>query len=362
MLKGNRGEWSEIYVFFKLLAEGKLYGADGKFEKMEDVYYPILKILRNKNEGWEYLRNSEIKVVDGKTKKVIAKFPFGIFEKNAKIVFEKIKSQKKNNIKIPEIEEFLQEIKCGNIKANSRDKRDITLVVHDLKIGCVQSLGFSIKSEVGSSSTLFNSSQTTNFTFEIKGNGLSDKDIARINRIGKENKRNKYRKKVAEILSSGNKLVFFGMEDNNFKANLQIIDSKLPEILGNIILYYYSGKGIALKELAEKLEKDNPCNLESEKGHLFYHYKLKNFLTDVALGMTPSAIWQGKYDATGGYIIVKKDGDIICYHIFNRNEFQEYLINSTRLETPSGSKHGFGKIYKEKGKLLIKLNLQVRFM
>ena len=28
MLTGNKGEWSEIYVLFKLLAEGKLYAAD----------------------------------------------------------------------------------------------------------------------------------------------------------------------------------------------------------------------------------------------------------------------------------------------------------------------------------------------
>ena len=32
MLKGNKGEWSEIYVFLKLLADGKLYSADENLE------------------------------------------------------------------------------------------------------------------------------------------------------------------------------------------------------------------------------------------------------------------------------------------------------------------------------------------
>jgi HpaII restriction endonuclease. len=27
-LRGNKGEWSEIYTFLKLLADGKLYAAD----------------------------------------------------------------------------------------------------------------------------------------------------------------------------------------------------------------------------------------------------------------------------------------------------------------------------------------------
>ena len=83
---------------------------------------------------------------------------------------------------------------------------------------------------------------------------------------------------------------------------------------------------------------------------------------DVALGMTPATAWDGLYQATGGYIIVREDGEVLCYHVYNHNEFQEYLFNNTRLETPSTSKYDFGTIYKEDKKTLIKLNLQVRFV
>ena len=38
MLKGNKGEWSEIYTFLKLLSEGKLYGADGELNKKDDIF------------------------------------------------------------------------------------------------------------------------------------------------------------------------------------------------------------------------------------------------------------------------------------------------------------------------------------
>lgn len=95
--------------------------------------------------------------------------------------------------------------------------------------------------------------------------------------------------------------------------------------------------------------------------HLFYSYKIKRFLTDIALGMMPSKVWTGKYDATGGYLIVKADGEILCYHIYNKNEFEDYLLANTKLETASSSRHGFGKIYEENGELFFKLNLQIRF-
>lgn len=43
----NIGEWSEIYAFFKLLADGKLYCGDGQLNRYDEKYYPILEIFRN---------------------------------------------------------------------------------------------------------------------------------------------------------------------------------------------------------------------------------------------------------------------------------------------------------------------------
>ena len=85
-------------------------------------------------------------------------------------------------------------------------------------------------------------------------------------------------------------------------------------------------------------------------------------MTDVALGMMPSQVWTGKYDATGEYLIVKENGDVLCYHIYNRNEFEDYLLNNTKLDTASSSRHEFGKIYEEEGELYFNLNLQIRFI
>ena len=51
MLTGNKGEWSEVYVLLRLLADGKIYAADSELNKLEDIYFPIIKIIREENKG-----------------------------------------------------------------------------------------------------------------------------------------------------------------------------------------------------------------------------------------------------------------------------------------------------------------------
>ena len=81
----------------------------------------------------------------------------------------------------------------------------------------------------------------------------------------------------------------------------------------------------------------------------------------MALGLNPTKIWNGNDEANGGYIIVKEDGEILAYHLYNRNNFEDYLLQNTKLDTASTSRNNFGKIYVEGDKKFINLNLQVRF-
>ncbi|MDP8231837.1 MAG: HpaII family restriction endonuclease, partial [Candidatus Zophobacter franzmannii] len=93
----------------------------------------------------------------------------------------------------------------------------------------------------------------------------------------------------------------------------------------------------------------------------FYTYKIKKFLVEIALGLMPNTTWTGEYEANGGYIIVKPDGELECYHIYYRNDFEDYLINNTKLETASTSRHDFGTVYQDGPEYFLKLNLQIRF-
>lgn len=50
-LTGNKGEWSEIYTLLKLLGEGKVYAGDQNLNKIQDLFYPIVMILRQEKDG-----------------------------------------------------------------------------------------------------------------------------------------------------------------------------------------------------------------------------------------------------------------------------------------------------------------------
>lgn len=58
-MTGNVGEWSELYTLFKLLADGKLYAADADTNKIPNIYYDVLKVIRAQaDEKLEYCRSA----------------------------------------------------------------------------------------------------------------------------------------------------------------------------------------------------------------------------------------------------------------------------------------------------------------
>lgn len=219
-------------------------------------------------------------------------------------------------------------------------------------------MGFSIKSQLGSPSTLLNAGKTTNFIYKIVGANLTEKEIEQINSI---ESRSKIMDRIVKIQKKDGQFDFIKTERQIFSNNLVLIDSLLPEILSQIVFDFYSSEFSNLTDLVNKTANKNPLNFDIENEHKFYEYKIKRLLTDIALGMMPSQVWTGKYDATGGYLIVKENGDVLCYHIYNRNEFEDYLLNNTKLDTASSSRHGFGEIYKKNEELFFNLNLQIRF-
>jgi hypothetical protein len=358
MITGNKGEWSEIYTLFKLLGDKQLFLGNKEIEKLEGIVYPILRVLRTENNGdFEYSIQDEIILISGGEE--VLKIEISEFKQKAKFLLEKIKENKERTFSVPEIEEFMQSISCISLKASSTAKTDITIVVHDQRTNQQPTLGFSIKSQLGSPSTLLNAGKTTNFIFKISNAKLTPLQVEEINSISS---RSKIMDRINAVLDSNGQFDFKKTEKQVFSNNLILIDSKLPEILSQIVYEFYSSKKSSVLDLVENINSKNPLNFDVSNEHKFYEYKIKRFLTDIALGMMPSKVWTGQYDATGGYLIVKENGDVLCYHIYNRNEFENYLFNNTKLDTASSNRHDFGSVYEENGELYFKLNLQIRFV
>ena len=359
-LSGNKGEWSEIYVFLRLLEVGKLYAADADLNKMDDVFYNIINIVRTENLGaLEFCVNRKVNrvlVYNTETKETLIDLPCEEFARAADKLYDEIVSANAPAFASTDTEAFLDKISVNTLKAKSSDKADIRIKIHDINTGYESVQGFSIKSRLGGASTLINAGKTTNFIYEITGN--PDDYIAE----GFENCSKKFKDKMAYLKDKGCALNYIGMENDTFEGNLLLIDGDLPQICAYMLTEYYSSGVNTIEKALVSIVEANPMNYNLTKGHPFYQYKFKKFLTESALGMLPSKPWDGTADATGGYIIVREDGEVLCYHLFNRNEFENYLVKNTKFETASTSRHQFGNIYKEDGKYYLKLNLQVRFI
>lgn len=356
MLTGNKGEWSEIYALFRLLADKNLFTGDANLEIVENLFYPIIKIIRNESEGnFEYEIDKDIVVISGGMEAL--RIPVKTFSKQAVFLLSKIK-ESSGTFNILETEQFMHSINCRSLKAKSTSKSDIRIVIYDQRINQTADLSFSIKSQLGGDSTLLNAGKTTNFIYQISDFKGNEVDVDRINSI---DSRSKIKDRLSEIETLGGSLKFDSLEKDVFKNNLVLIDSLLPDIVAEIILKYYTSELSSIKSLTEAINTKNPLGFDTQNSHSYYEYKIKRFLTDIALGMMPSKVWGGLYDATGGYLIVKDTGEVLCYHIYNKNQFEDYLFHHTKLETASSTRHEFGKIYSANDNLFFNLNLQIRF-
>ena len=359
-LKGNKGEWSEIYTLFYVLKEGRVYGADAEIHRIEEMRFDVDGVVRNES-GIEllYRRNdsdSVIEVIEGD--EIIDFIELDDLIDNSEILLDTMRGSD-GSFSIDPIEEFMDQMRCHKLKAPSSDKSDITLVINDPRSGTDGiKLGFSIKSMMGHASTLLNAGNTTNFIYRLRGPVTQEV----IDHVNDRKKGSKLSDVYSIFKEKGIDLSFECMESGTFDHNLVLIDSKLPEIVSEMLKLYYLDDIHGIRDQIRVLEHTNPMNYAGCDVP-YYAYKIKKMLTAFALGMVPSKASDGREKANGGYIIVRKDGEVLCYNVYNRNEFEDYLLNNTRLETGSTGRHGFSRIYKgEDGDFFIKLNLQIRFL
>lgn len=248
----------------------------------------------------------------------------------------------------------MAKIDCGAVKAKSTDKADIRIVIHNLATGSKPELGYSIKSKLGGNSTLINSNKDeSNFIFKIEG--INDEQMAHINSL------DKFKKKFDYIKEVGGSWTFFKVAGTTLQQNLTLLDLGMARIVAACMEQYYTGGGSSVADACRVVTAQDPLKICNTDNQPMYEYKIKQFLLAFALGMTVSSPWYGTFHANGGYIVVKEDGDIICFHFFDRNDLEDYLFNHTKFDTPSTSRHCFGDVYKELDNYFIKLNIQVRF-
>lgn len=403
----NRGEWTEAYVFMRLLGDGRVYGASSELKREDSIYLDIIKIIRDEpdrmliferfiEDNLAYVRASK----DGEAINIVTAPELSRY---ARVLYDKIKELAASRvIKVVEVQEYLESLGIDSPKANLSDaakekygaKTDIIVTNEDSLDHARATEGFSIKSHIGHPATLFNCSQTSGFTFEVAGC-----DEAVMHQI---NAHDAFLDIMRAIKDAGCSLKYAGCRNEAFEQNIAIVDSRMEEILSAAVLAhaaYYGSCGSGVRDVCDKVVELNPIHAKNPQ--MFYPAKFKDFLFASFAGLTATTLWSGRKKLTGGYIDVSRNGDMLYYRAVSDDIFGSYLFENTFFDRPdrgmrkdmaaaqakaylegralteaetnaltykngaSGpkkSKKGdFGFVYENNGHYYIDLNFQIRF-
>ena len=326
-MNGNRGEWSELYALLKILADGKICAANYSL--------PVLKVFREDTADFklEYRRGKNFVELYSNGSR-IKKFSIAELNGMAEKILRGMKTYggDKGAFEIDGAADIMATLGLTQIKSPATRKADIELAIRD---SCEKICRYSIKSYIGSSPTLLNASQATNFKFKLFN--MDDALAAEINAIDT-------RTKIQDRMRKIQRPEFDSVPNPIFAGNLRLIDTNMEKILGELLKIYYRENISDCADLITILETRDPLKIGVKD---FYRHNMKKFLCAVTLGLRPAKIWNGRDEANGGYIIVTANGELAAYPLEDRNDFMNYLLNNTRLETPSSIRYRFANVYTE---------------
>lgn len=198
---------------------------------------------------------------------------------------------------------------------------------------------------------LLKSDRTTNIVYRV--DGISKEQAIKINSIETVDK---IQKRMVKIRECGGTLSYFNIESKIFRNNLIMVDSKMPEILGCMLLDSYSENVNDCRTLVDMTCEKNPIGYSDTS---IYQYKVKQFLFSCAAGLTSTTYWDGLYRTDIGFDIVNADGERIAYNIYNRSIFEQYLFNNAFFQQSCMDECDCMKVYYDEGEMYIKLNVQI---
>jgi hypothetical protein len=256
------------------------------------------------------------------------------------------------------MKDLLKKLTGGNkIKSSSNKKEDVITKLYDNRANKINKVGYSIKSSLGSPATLLNASSNTNFRYKVIG--LKKEDLIEINSI---NSKRKLLDRLKYMQNKNCQIYFDSVISNTMNHNLQMIDSKMPELIAKILLLSYEYNEKELFNLLNIIIENNLMNYGADK-ELYYYKKIGDFLLAITLGMIPGTVWNGDYDVTGGIILVENKGQVFVLDaIYYKEYLVKYLIKNTKLDSPSSTRYKMFDLYEENGEMYFNLNLQIRFI
>lgn len=312
------------------------------FDGIQMFLYKTVEILRS---GTDKDANSDRNVaflsfIDNE----ILKVPENVFLDETDYLLKSLTSR--SNTLVEDIDKYIDTICQYASISTTENSNCIKIVLHGLD------------DAESRASTLLNAGKTTNIIYRVFGNELTDEDIVSINSI------EDHLPRIQALRKKGCTLKYAEVPNETFKHNLQFFDTCMPLFIAECLIADSEQDSTSkVSDVVAKVAERNPLQYTGASKDVFYEHKMKVLLVDAALGMTPAKEWLGKYDANGGYLVVRRDGEVVCYHFYNRNDIEDYLYHNTRFERASRTRYDYGTLYRNaKGEICMKLNLQIRFM
>lgn len=350
----NKGEWSKLYLVLCLLYEERLYIADenGNIES-KDNYKRILGLLREEKEIGKIvysISRDGVTFTAGKQPPVLIKKT--VLKAYINYLFNGIINGNDRTFSLSSADDIMKKAGFGNLKSKINNKADIELQLADRDSD--RTYSFRICSELGKSPTLLNASGATNITYRIQGIDHVDADC--INNIETPSLIND---RLQELRKRNGVFSDATISNDVFRQNLLSIDPNLIDVLSEVLLYYYQTGNARICDVCKALDSENNLSLE---GTSPYTAIIEKLLCAIALGMLPSKRWNEQSDLIDGVIILKSNGEAAAFYSINYSDFSKYLIENTRFEKGSTTRHNYASVFSKDEKYFMNLNLQIRFV
>lgn len=350
----NKGEWTELYTFLKLMSERHVRLSDETLEATGDVFEVSSITTHNIPQKIE-IKDNGFTIVSAQGVRTVTDTEIFAEVKISEIA-DAIKAGSAT-FSVPMIDDIFKRMGVEVIRGGTSNQKSDIILDFSFLGNQFSEQGMGIKSYLGSSPTLLNASgSNTNFIYKVSN--CTDEILASVNKI---NSKTKIKDRLERMLSLGCDLSFQKVEADTMNYNLHVIDQAMPSLMASMLLNFYLRRQNSIAGNLHDLHKRNYSDASDPIDEDANAIKIKRFLVAVLLGLFSGKKWDGKFTSNGA-IVVKADGSQVCFHIVKLDILESYLFNSVRFDTPSSTRHRFGSVYKERdGDFYFKLNMQLRF-
>ena len=350
--EATKRELGELYTFFRLLADGKVFGGTPKAQKDDRKCWPIALIQREEHDGTRryYIEEEDVRIVSGvvekdgtfiaSAEKEVLSFPRADFDDAAEIILHLLRNEPGEEVEVSEgLEAFLDAVNIYDLESKTEDRTDFSVAFWSVDAPLT---GFTVRCRLSRMNPLLDGGRTANLKLEQSGVKFAVPTVNKVNALPESPTEVAERMMMIERL--GGVLKYSDVADRVFRCNLLMIDLHFPRMLAEMVRTMHLDGITRVSELTERIKEMNPLKIKDEliNKHCFYEFKMKQFLLALALGMRPAKIYNGTDSAVEGLLLTNGEGEVLCYHKSERQTFADFLYQNSRFEKGSVDKDKYG--------------------